>query len=133
VHRFPIYNYNRYSELPFGEFDIQKFAIYIVDKEWNYLFANKFVFDLHMLDRTDLIGNNVWEILQGQMQLDSQFKQFINTIKSGASSSVVTLSPMSNKRVSVIGYPLQDCFYFAVTILPDEQELRLTRKKEINS
>jgi hypothetical protein len=123
VHKFPIYNYKRCSELPYDDFDNFKFAIYIIDLDWNYLFANKFVFELHKLERSKLIGSNIGGSLQDKMQIDSQFKSFIKMVREGNSANITTISTISNKRVNVTGYPLEDCYYFAVTILPDKDDL----------
>lgn len=123
MHKFPIFKYKRCSELPYDELDDQNFAIYILDLDWNYYFANKFVFELHKLERSDLIGNNIWRALSEKMDVDSGFKKFIKTVREGNPANTTTISAISNKRVNVTGYPLEDCYYFAVTILPDKEAL----------
>ncbi|MFD2163130.1 hypothetical protein ACFSJU_12060 [Paradesertivirga mongoliensis] len=133
MQKFPIYNYSRYSDLPLDEFDSKNFAIYVVNKDWTYLFANQYVFDVHNLERNDIIGNNIWETLNEKMQIDSQFRTFIQNVKKGIPSHVVTVSAISNKRVSVVGYALLDAYYFAVTILPDKDELLNELRREIKN
>lgn len=123
MHKFPIFNYKRYSELPFEEMDKQRFAIYIIDFNWKYLFANVYAFSHHDIERDTLTGDKLWKALQERMEADTQFKTFIKRLESGYVANVVTLSSFSKKRVSVTGYPLEDCYYFAVTVLPEKENL----------
>ena len=44
---------------------------------------------------------------------------------------MTTISALSKKRVSVTGYPLEDCCYFAVTILPDKDDLMNELRNEL--
>jgi hypothetical protein len=119
MHKFPIANYKRFAELPLDELDSQKFAIYFVDTEWNYLFANKLGCENLSESLDNLIGRSMFS----GIDVDLQYKLFLEKIERGTSSTIITISPTTMKRVSVIGYPLQDCYYFAVTILPDKESL----------
>ena len=131
MHKFPIFNYRLCSELPYNELDKQRFAIYIIDLDWNYYFANKFVFETHKLERSDLIGKNIWNTLNEKMALDSEFRIFIKKVREGSPANITTVSALSNKRVSVTGYPLEDCYYFAVTILPDKDDLMAELRQQL--
>ena len=37
MHKFPITEYKKFSELPFDKFNTLKFSVYIIDFNWNYL------------------------------------------------------------------------------------------------
>jgi hypothetical protein len=123
MHKFPIYNYKSYAELPLDEMDKQRFAIYLVSFDWKYLFINSFAFDVHGIQRDEASGAKLWDALAEKMSIDTQFKVFIEKVKSGEAANVTTISAITNKRVSITGYPLADCYYFAVTILPDKDDL----------
>jgi|SRR6476469_6169964 len=123
MHKFPIFNYKRFSELPLKRLDNQKFSIYLIDFNWNYLFANIFSFQVHNKERSDLVGQNLWQLLKEKMDVDTEFKSFVRKIQEGQPASIQTISAFSKKRVDVSGYPLEDCYYFAVTILPDKEDL----------
>jgi hypothetical protein len=131
MHKFQILNYKRFSDLSLNELDKQNFSIYLIDFEWNYLFANTCAFKSHNQERSDLIGKNLWESLNEKMKVDTQFKVFIKNIQDGHVGNVTTISALSKKRVSVTGYPLEDCYYFAVTILPDKDDLMNELRNEL--
>ncbi len=94
-----------------------------MDFDLNYLFANTYAFKVHNRERSGLLGENLWESLNQKMLVDTDFKVFIKRVKAGNVANVTTISALSRKRVSVTGYPLEDCYYFAVTILPDKDDL----------
>ena len=61
MHKFPIADYKKFSELPFDQFNKLKFSIYIIDFNWNYLFVNEFVERNLGAKGSNLIGKNMWE------------------------------------------------------------------------
>ena len=132
MHKFPIFNFKRFSELPLDELDKKRFAVYIIDFDWNYLFANKHAFEKHNATRDDLSGANLWKILREKMEGDPDFRTFLQRIEAGQAANTTTISAISRKRVSVTGYPLEDCYYFAVTILPDKESLMNELRTELS-
>ena len=42
MHKFPITEYKKFSEIPLDKLDTFKFSVYIIDFNWNYLFVNDF-------------------------------------------------------------------------------------------
>ena len=60
MHKFPIYQYKFFSELPFDRFNTFRFSIYIIDFDWNYLFVNDFVKANLGKRAENLIGKNMW-------------------------------------------------------------------------
>lgn len=133
MYKFPISKYKRFADLPLKELDTQKFAIYIIDFHWNYLFTNAVGCQNLNKKSDDLIGTRAF----AGVEVDPEFSLFLKKVEQGGVSNITTISPLTRKRVSITGYPLEDCSYFAVSVLPDKQDLmnelrgelrRLTRK-----
>ena len=70
--KFNIANYGEYSELPFDLFNQFNFSIYVIDRNWNYLFVNDFVGKNLGEKGADLIGKNMWEQFP-ELALDPSF------------------------------------------------------------
>jgi hypothetical protein len=121
MHKFPISKYRRYEELPFEKFNEMKFSIYVIDFNWNYLFVNQFAKD-NLKERTsDLIGKNMWDEFP-EFRVDPVFKSLREKMDRKVACTFETTSPINSKRLYITGYPLEDCFYFSSSILPDRQE-----------
>jgi hypothetical protein len=135
MHKFPINNYRIFGELPLDKFDSFKFSVYIIDFEWNYLFVNDFVRQNLGPRAQDIIGKNMWKEFP-ELEKDPVFGQLREKMDSRIPCTVETTSPVNGKRLYITGYPLEDCFYFTSSILPDKQELMnelrsmLGKKKE---
>ena len=72
MHKFPITEYKKFSELPFDKFNTLKFSVYIIDFNWNYRFVNDFG-KRNLGERAnDLIGKNMWEEFK-ELTTDSSF------------------------------------------------------------
>ena len=119
MHKFPITNYKNYSQLPLDEFNTQKFSIYIIDFDWNYVFANDCAYKTLNKTENDLIGKNMFT----GIEVDPEYSRFLKKVENGSVSNIIAISPATRKRVSVTGYPLEDCYYFAVSALPDKEDL----------
>jgi hypothetical protein len=131
MHKFPINNYNHFSELPLDVFNTFKFSIYIIDFDWNYLFVNDFVKE-NLKDRAEgIIGRNMWKTFP-ELAADSSFGQMREKLEQRISHSFVTTSPLTSHRLYISGYPLNDCFYFSSSILPDKEELLSDIRKELS-
>ena len=65
-------------------------------------------------------------------RIEPEFKMFIQKVREGQVANVTTVSAISRKRVSVTGYPLEDCYYFAVSILPDKEDLMRELRSQLN-
>jgi hypothetical protein len=132
MYRFPIHNYHRFSELPFDHFNEQKFLVYILDFEWNYMFANGLVASHLSLSVSELLGKNMWQVFP-ELKADPDFQLLKRTMESASICNLTTQSPITNKKLSITGYRLDDCYYFSCTILPNKQslldELRTVLKK----
>jgi hypothetical protein len=128
MHKFPIFNFKRRSELPYDEFDEQQFAIYIVNPDWTYFFANSFACKSINKKKEDLVGESVYT----GINVDPEYSLFLKSVEKGKIRSIMTVSPITGKRVSVTGYPLEDCYYFAVSVVPDKQSLMDELRNELS-
>jgi hypothetical protein len=134
MHKFPIHQYKTFAELPLDKFNTFKFSVYILDFNWNYLFVNDFVKQNLSHRAEDLIGKNMWTAFP-ELASDATFSQLKDKIDRRIACNFETNSPVNGKRLYITGYPLDDCFYFTSSILPDKQELlnelraQLTRRK----
>ena len=134
MYKFPITQYSHFAELPLDELNRLKFPVYILDFNWNYLFINKAV-EEHLGHRAEnLIGRNMWESFP-ELGVDPAYKALKKNIEKGVVPRIETVSPVTAKRLSITGYALNDCYYFAASVLPDKKNLidelrnELIRKK----
>lgn len=122
MHKFPINEYRRFSELPLEKFNEFRFSVYLLDFDWNYLFVNKFVTENLGPRGKDLIGRNMWTEFP-QLAADSSFIQLRETLNRRVPWSFDTQSPVTAQRLYVTGYPLEDCLYCTSSIIPEKQVL----------
>jgi hypothetical protein len=133
MHKFPIYEFKTFAELPLDKFDTFKFSVYIIDFNWNYLFVNSFVRNNLGERANDLVGKNIWETFK-ELTTDSAFSQLREKMENKIPCNFETHSPINGKRLYITACPLEDCYYFTSSILPDREELMneirrfLTRK-----
>ena len=134
MHKFPIADYKKFSQLPFNQFDKLKFSIYIIDFNWTYLFVNDFA-KINLGERgNDLVGKGMWTEFK-ELAADPSFKYLRKNMENGIVSNINVISPINGKRLNISGYPLEDCYYFSASVLPNKgdliEELRneLGRKK----
>jgi hypothetical protein len=111
-----------YSQLPLNEFDLLRYSIYVLDKEWNYRFVNRFAKENLGPKGLDLIEKNMW-VEFPELAVDVAFNKLKANAESGISSNLVTTSPVTGQRLNIIGHSLNDCFLFFSTILPNKADL----------
>lgn len=122
MHKFPIYEYKAFHELPLDKFNTFKFSVYILDFQWNYLFVNDFV-KTNLGDRgRDLIGKNMWSTFP-ELASDPVFVQLREKMERRITVNAETNSPLTSHRLHITGYPLEDSYFFTSSILPDKEEL----------
>jgi hypothetical protein len=122
MHKFPIADYKRFSELPFDQFNKLNFSIYIIDFNWKYLFVNDFA-KINLGERgTDLVGKGMWTEFK-ELAPDPSFKFLKQNMEKGIVSNINVISPINGKRLNISGYPLEDCYYFSASILPNKGDL----------
>jgi hypothetical protein len=122
MHKFPITEYKKFAELPFDKLNSLKFSVYIIDFSWNYLFVNEFV-QTNLGERgKDLIGKNMWVQFK-ELATHPSFQTLKRNSEKGIVSNLIAISPVNGKRLNITGYPLEDCYYFSASILPDKDDL----------
>jgi PAS domain-containing protein len=122
MQRFPIDSYKQFSELPLEFFEEQRFNVYILDFNWNYLYVNTNVCKSLNYTKEELIGENMWEFFP-KLAADVDFQLLRKNMEDRREYVLVTISPLTGNRLSIVGHPLEDCFYFTATVLPDTQNL----------
>ncbi len=122
MHKFPIYEYRKFEELPLDKLNALKFSVYLLDFNWNYMFINDFVKSNIKERANDLIGKNIWEEFP-ELLHDTPFAMMREKMERKIPYNFETTSPVTRQRLSITSFPLEDCYYFTASILPDKQEL----------
>ena len=122
MHKFPITDYKKFEELPFEKFNSFKFSVYILDFEWNYRFVNEFAKSYLGERGKDLTGKNMWKQFP-ELAAHPSFVQMRQNTEKGVVTNMIVVSPVVSVRLNVTGYPLEDCYYFSASILPDKNDL----------
>lgn len=130
MHKFPITEYHRFEELPLTRFNELNFSIYIIDFEWNYMFVNDFVKKNLGARAENLIGKNMWEAFP-ELAADPSFQQMKRNTEKRVVTNLTVISPVNSQRINIVGYPLEDCFYFSSSILPDKNDLLQELRNEL--
>jgi hypothetical protein len=130
MHRFDISEYSQLSDLPLHRFDEVKFSVYVIDRQWNYLFVNNFVKENLGKTNDELLGKNMWKTF-GALPRDPSFISLKNNSEKGLDTQLVTTSPINSQRLNIVGRPLQDCYIFFASILPNKEDLLAELRNEL--
>jgi hypothetical protein len=130
MHKFPITEYHRFDELPLTRLNELNFSIYILDFNWNYMFVNEFVKKNLGSRAENLVGKNMWTVFP-ELAADPSFQQMKRNAEKRVLTNVTVISPINSQRINIIGYPLDDCFYFSSSILPDKNDLLQELRNEL--
>lgn len=122
MHKFPITEYKKFSELPLDKFNSLKFSVYIIDFNWNYLFVNDFAKSVLGERGADLVGKNMWREFK-ELADDPLFQFMKKKSEEGITTNITATSPVNGKRLNIVGYRLTDCYFFSASILPDKNSL----------
>ena len=131
MHKFPITEYNKFAELPLEKLNTLTFSIYLIDFDWNYLFVNDFSKKNLGTRGEDLIGKNIWTEFP-ELAADSSFNELRKKLEKKVVANLITISPINSQRLNIVGYPLEDCYYFSASILPDKGDLMQELRNELN-
>lgn len=131
MHKFPITKYHRYEELPLKRFNELNFSIYLVDFNWNYLFVNEFVKKNLGPRGENLVGKNMWETFP-ELVADTSFQLLKRNAEKRVVTNMTVTSPINSQRINVVGYTLEDCFYFSSSVLPDKNDLLQELRNELS-
>jgi len=122
MNKLPISDYKSFGDLPLDQFDQRKFSVYVLDKKWNYVFVNSFVHSNLRLEEEKLEGKNMWERFP-EMYHDPVFAMLKRNSENNMETNIETVSPLTGQRINIIGKPLNDCYLFYTTILPNKEDL----------
>lgn len=122
MHKFPIIDYKKFADLPLDRLNNLKFSVYILDFNWNYLFVNEYAKNNLGGRARDLIGKNMWEEFK-ELSADPSFAILKKNSERGITTNMIVTSPVTRQRLNITGYPLEDCYYFTSSILPDKDNL----------
>lgn len=131
MHKFPITEYKKFDDLPLEKLNVLNFSVYIIDFDWNYRFVNNFVKKNLGTRGEDLIGKNMWTEFP-ELAADPSFNQLRRNLDKRIVVNMITISPVNSQRINIVGYPMEDCFYFSVSILPDKGDLLQELRTELS-
>ena len=130
MHKFPIAQYKKFEELPLDKFNQFRFSVYVLDFNWNYLFVNDFV-SSNLGDRgKELLGKNMWQTFT-ELAADPVFQQIRASMERKIPININTISPITSQRLNISGYPMEDCYYFTSSVIPDKEELINELREEL--
>lgn len=112
-----------WKELPLEEFDKRRFAVYVIDYNWIYLFVNQYA--QGTLGDVSLLGKNIQQVWQEMPSTNFRpvYEQLREAVENKAHTVFKAMSPLTHKWVEIQGIPLSDCYYFAIKELPDKESL----------
>lgn len=133
MHKLFIPGETRFAEVNTEQFNGLKYATYILDFDWNYLFVNDYVSKNLGARGRDLVGKNMWSAFT-ELAKEPAFMRMKTDIEKGIPVNFNTNSPLTGQRLNIVGYPLKDCFFFYASQLPKKEdlmhELRMELEKE---
>jgi hypothetical protein len=115
-------DYKQFSDLPLQQFDHFSFSVYVLDRNWNYLYVNEFVKKNLGSKGQSLVGQNMWASFP-ELTVDPTFMVLKANTEKGVDTQVLTTSPLTSQRLSITGRVLSDCSLFTSTVLPKKEEL----------
>ncbi len=130
MHKFPIANYQRFSQLPLEKFDQFNFSVYILDLEWNYLFVNKFAAERLGVQASDLVGQNMWKRFP-ELATDINFQNLRQNLENNVAVNFRTVSPVTLQRLNISGMKLEDCYYCTSSLIPNREDLLNELRQEL--
>ena len=118
-----IIKYYYFQEIPIDQLNTKKYSIYIIDYNWNYLFANS-----HAIEKSggiSVIGKNIRSVWEEHPNF--RFEPVYNLLKENVDQKKAfdlrSRSPITRKAIEIVGHPLADCYYFSIYELPDKESL----------
>lgn len=120
--KYLLAQYYAFRDLPFDELNVKKSSVYIVDYDWNYLYANH-----QAVERmgSSPVGKNVKDLWKEHP--DKNFQPIFDLLKGPVYErkplDINSRSPLTKRVIEIIGHPLADCYFFAITELPDKESL----------
>ena len=126
---FQLTRFSRFSELPFDTFELLDTSIYVLDFNWNYLFVNQFVYK-NLKATESFVGKNMWETFP-LLAIDPDFRLMKKNMEMNKATNIITISPLTGQRLSIIGYALEDCYFFSASIMLNKEDLISDLRKHL--
>lgn len=130
--RFQVAQSNCFKALPLNEFELKKYSIYIIDYDWNYLFANRYA--IESLGGINPVGKHVQTIWKEREEVN--FEPIFNMLKHSVTQrkplELKSRSPLTKKNIEILGHPLDDCYCFSIQEMPDKESLLQELKSLLN-
>jgi hypothetical protein len=114
-------DYKRFAELPLDQLGVQESAICIVDFNWKCLFFNRAAYKRVNVSE-EMIGKNVWNTFPIHAT-HPELRVFRRNIERKESANIITTSPLTGHRISIISYVMEDCFLLLSTTMINKEEL----------
>jgi hypothetical protein len=119
-----------FNDLPLSKLDETRFSVYVIDRDWNYLYVNRFVKENLGERGAGLAGKNMWRTFP-ELGMDPMFKTLRERSEQGLDSDLTTVSPLTFQRINVTGQVLQDCYLFTASIVPRREDVISDLKSEL--
>jgi PAS domain-containing protein len=110
------------ADLPFNAFETMNQIVYVLDKNWNFVYVNHRVAENLGMRGAALAGKNMW-VQFPELLLDAAFIKIKTLTEQGQVIDLVTTSPLTGKRLNIKSFILSDCVVFFSTILINKDEL----------
>jgi hypothetical protein len=112
------FQYSSVRDLPVQELHSYNFSVHITDRNWNYLFINKFVENAVGASASELIGQNVWK--RFPEHIDHQLIDLRLKTEDGIKNETVAISAATHKKVALQSIPFIDGFVVIATPIFDK-------------
>ena len=115
MNHLDISKYSYFSELPLEQFNNYKISVYVIDKNWNYLFVNDFVKKNLGKKGEDLIAKNMWEEFK-ELSTNPSFLSLKKNSENGLPTNIFTTSVLcetndTNPATGFIRFGLYNWIY----------------------
>jgi PAS domain-containing protein len=118
----PLSDKMSFSELPLNQYKTADSRIYILDSDGVILFVNQTVTSQLNLSADQFMGKSIWEIFPS-LALDPDFQLLRRNVENNRFGQIITTSPVTGTRVSIVGYALKDCYFFSASMLMNKSDL----------
>jgi hypothetical protein len=104
----------KWNHLPIEEFNSKSFHIYIIDFEWNCLFANNAAKEC--FGSKSIQGKNLKNLPNfiGAIDLVAVYNRFKGPVEMRRPLVVRSFAACPGKRVEIFGRPFSDCYFLSI-------------------
>ena len=105
-------------------------AVYLVDRDWNFIFVNEAYEKLQSRDRAQLLGRNVWELFPYGKEL-RYFKEYDYALREQVSVHFEEYNNFNGMWVSASAYPVKCGLAISFRDITKEKLMRQSRGQEL--